>query len=55
VIHAWHVRGWTVELLVINGLLFGFSLPDERDRARDYRVYGLNAGPLCLCWWRKNA
>lgn len=45
----WRIGRWTVELLTVNGLLFGFTLPE---RGMWSVTYGLNFGPLCICIWR---
>lgn len=42
---------WMAELLVVNGLLCGFSLPNPGQK--EPRLYGLNVGPLCLLVYRR--
>ena len=50
-IYQWHVRGWIVELCIVNGLLVGFSVPMWGQK--ENRVWGANLGPLALLLYRE--
>jgi hypothetical protein len=50
VIHQWRVRGWIVEVCLVNGLLLGFSVPLHGQK--ENRIWAVNAGPLALLLYR---
>ena len=43
---TFHVGRYAVEVMVVNGLLFGFSFPKATEKPR---LWIVNVGPLAVC------